>query len=61
MTDPLDVKPNKVDAWRVERSDYQRVGGGVICDHCGFEIYDHPPVVGYPWLKRLCNGKLVKT
>jgi hypothetical protein len=51
---------NKCDSKRVEDGDWRRVGGGVICETCGLEYYDHPSVPGARWLNRLCDGRLVK-
>lgn len=31
-----------------------------LCPVCGYKYYDHAPVIGYPWLNRLCDGRLVK-
>lgn len=53
-------KPYKPDAVRVERGDYIRAGGDVMCDVCRCAYYEHAPVVGFEWLQRLCDGKLVK-
>lgn len=53
-------RPYKPDAMRVERGDWLRAGGAVICSVCGFEYRKHAPVVGFEWLNRLCNGMLVR-
>lgn len=42
-----------------------RCGGGVTCEICGKEYYDHKPEMnllydGYPFLTVLCNGERVK-
>ena len=50
-------KPDRI---RVERGDWIRVSGDIECTICGCVYYDHAPVQGYPWLKRLCDGRLVK-
>lgn len=58
---PLSLaKPNKVDQKRVDDGDWYRAGGDAICEHCGFVYYDHPPVPHFLWLRRLCNGNLIK-
>lgn len=54
------VKPYKPDAIRVDNGDWKRASGDVQCTKCGCLYYDHARVVGFPWLKRLCNGDLVK-
>ena len=47
--------------------DWHRAGGGVICAECGKEYRSHLFVEEYrdwqgePWLRKLCNGDLVKT
>lgn len=53
-------RPYKPDQKRVDEGDYIRAGGGAICDRCGFPYYDHAPVVGYEWLTRACDGRLLK-
>ena len=30
------------------------------CDVCGCSYSAHQPVPGYPWLRKLCDGELVK-
>lgn len=43
-----------------------RAGAGMICPECGKEYRKHPNAKehldwqGHPYLRRLCNGKLVK-
>lgn len=55
------LRPNKVDYRRIEEQhDWYRAGGDCICERCGMKYYDHPPVIGWTWLKRICNGDLVK-
>lgn len=56
----VDTAPNKVDQRRVDHGDYIRAGGDVTCSACGFLYYDHPIVVGFSWLHRICDGRLVK-
>jgi hypothetical protein len=53
-------KPYKPDAKRVDENDYARAGGDTVCSRCGFAYYDHAPVVGFPWVQRLCDGRFVK-
>jgi hypothetical protein len=50
--------PNEIDL--LENGELFRVGGGVICEHCGKEYNDHPNVEHYEWMTRLCNGQFVK-
>jgi len=54
------VRPYRPDIVRVDRGDWKRAGGDCICDVCGFVYYDHQVVTGYRWLRKLCNGELVK-
>jgi hypothetical protein len=54
------LRPYKPDKKRVDAGDWIRASGLCICQVCGFEYYDHAPVVGYEWLQRLCDGRLVK-
>lgn len=54
-------KPYKPDRTRVEEMhDWQRASGDCICEVCGHKFYDHHEVPGYGWLRKLCNGDLVK-
>jgi hypothetical protein len=53
-------RPYKPDLIRVTRGDWVRASGACICEVCGEEYYDHAPVIGYDWLTRLCDGRLVK-
>jgi hypothetical protein len=54
-------KPYEPDRIRVEdKNDWQRAGGDCICDVCGCNYYSHSPVIGFDWLNRLCDGRLVK-
>jgi hypothetical protein len=44
---------------------YHRAGGDCVCPACGKKFYDHPYTghrdhSGHRWLKRLCDGRLVK-
>lgn len=52
-------RPYRPDVVRVEKGDYTRVGGDVICEICGCPYKDHIEVTGYSWLNRLCDGRLV--
>ncbi len=56
----LKFRPFKPDRIRVDRGDYTRAGGDVVCSICGCCYYDHPNVRGYEWLHRACDGKLLK-
>lgn len=61
MTDELARRrPYKPDAIRVDRADWMRASGMSICEVCGVCYFDHAPVQGYEWLRRLCDGGLVK-
>ncbi len=31
-----------------------------ICYICGCKFSEHQPVQGYPWLRKLCDGELVR-
>lgn len=53
-------KANKVDKHRVDHGDFARAGGDVTCKVCGHVYYDHPVVVGFEWLRRACDGRLLK-
>jgi len=44
-----------------EMSDWSRVSGDSICDICGCKYFEHQRVPGYSWLRKLCDGELVKT
>jgi len=50
---------------RQSTEEWSRAGGDVLCEKCGLPYYDHPycPLFFYqcrPYLKRLCDGRLVK-
>lgn len=49
-----------IDAAGVARIDRDRMGGGVACDECGHELYDHPKLPGATFLTVLCDGSLAK-
>lgn len=53
-------KPFIGDHIRVERGEFVRGSGESICTVCGQKIYDHPSVPAYSWLRRHCNGNLIK-
>lgn len=57
---PERLRPYKLDEIRVERGDWYRAGGDCICEVCGCKYYDHQPVTGFRWLRKLCDGSLVK-
>lgn len=54
------ARPYKPDQIRVDRGDYVRASGLVLCEVCGVCYFDHPPVVGFEWLRRACDGRLLK-
>lgn len=59
--DPIAApRPNKVDKHRLDHGDYVRASGDVTCKVCGHVYYDHPVVVGFEWLRRACDGRLLK-
>jgi hypothetical protein len=48
-----------------ETVDFHRADGNCTCDECGQPYWRHPlsgPLsdLGLPFLRRLCNGELVK-
>lgn len=53
-------KPSKATRVRIERGDFVRVSGLVLCEVCQVEYSDHDPVIGYPWLRHGCDGRLLK-
>ena len=53
-------RPYKPDVIRVERGDWTRASGMTLCEVCAVCYFDHAPVVGFEWLNRLCDGRLVK-
>ena len=53
-------KPFRPDTIRVERGDYVRVSGDVECPVCGCEYWMHATVQGYEFLRRACDGRLLK-
>lgn len=55
-----DPRPNKVDKHRLDHGDYVRASGEVTCKVCGHAYCDHPVVVGFEWLRRACDGRLLK-
>ncbi len=57
----MKVGPYEPDRIRVEEMhDWRRAGGSQRCEVCGCHYWNHAPVHGYPWLRRLCDGDLVK-
>lgn len=50
----------KPDVIRVDRGDYVRASGMVLCETCGVCYFDHAPVTGFSWLVRACDGRLLK-
>jgi hypothetical protein len=57
---PMEHRLYEPDEIRVERGDWHRASGLVECLVCGLPCYDHAPVTGFPWLHRICDGRLVK-
>ncbi len=53
-------KPSKAVRVRIDRGDFVRVSGMRPCDVCGVEYSDHDPVIGFPWLRHGCDGRLLK-
>lgn len=65
------ARPNKIDAERIDKGDWHRASGEGICGGrvidregtrggCGHAYAEHPVVPGFEWLRRLCDGRLVK-
>jgi hypothetical protein len=54
------ARPNKIDAARADRGDWDRAAGDALCASCESQLYDHPVVPGIEWLRRRCDGRLVK-
>lgn len=54
------ARPNKIDAARADRGDWHRAAGDALCVSCESPLHDHPVVPGIEWLRRRCDGKLVK-
>lgn len=57
---PPTARPFKSDQARIDRGEYDRAAGDAACAVCGLPLYDHPDVRGYEWLRRRCDGRLVK-
>lgn len=55
-----ELKPFKGDRLRVDHGDYVRASGLSICTTCGEQLVSHPHVPGFVWLRRGCDGRLVK-
>lgn len=53
-------KPSKPDAILVERGEWRRASGLTTCHVCSLLFADHGRVLGYEWLTRICDGRLVK-
>jgi hypothetical protein len=53
-------RPAKSDAVRVSRGDYVRVSGDIECRVCGCDYYSHAVVQGFTFLRRGCDGRLLK-
>ena len=58
--------PERVGEEVSDYPDFRRAGGACICDGCGEEYRKHPhdqrykTYEGNPYLRRLCDGRLVK-
>lgn len=62
LVDPSRVESiHRIDRLRIDRGDMVRVGGDIECSVCGFAYYDHPQIAGASFLKRACDGRLIKT
>lgn len=53
-------KPSKAVRVRLDRGDFMRVSGQVLCEVCQVAYSDHDPVIGFPWLRHGCDGRLLK-
>lgn len=53
-------RPYAPDQLRVDRGDWNRASGHCDCAVCGLNYFAHVPVLGFEWLTRLCDGRLVK-
>lgn len=53
------MRPNRIDAARVDRGDWQRASPILVCA-CGAQYAEHGHVHGFEWLRRLCDGRFVK-
>lgn len=51
--------PARPDRIRVAESDWEEGKADYICE-CGCAYSEHVKVPGYEWLRRLCDGSLVK-
>jgi hypothetical protein len=59
-----DVIPRNLDNLKdqdFESITWYRADGRTLCPVCGIEYVHHPELVSVPFLKRICNGLLVKT
>jgi len=54
---PVPSRPDKI---RVESGEWEEAYGDFICEDCGCYYREHVHVPGYWWLRRLCDGSLVK-
>ena len=43
-----------------EEGDYEDALPNEVCDICGCQFREHAPVQGYGWLRRICDGDLVR-
>lgn len=51
--------PSRPDIIRVEAGEWEEAYGSYTCE-CGCRYDEHVKVPGYWWLRRLCDGELVK-
>jgi len=51
--------PSRPDVIRVQDGDWDEAHASYVCD-CGCRYDEHVRVPGYGWLRRLCDGELVK-
>jgi len=52
--------PSRPDKIRVAEGDWEDAYSDYRCDVCGCRYDEHVTVPGYTWLRRICDGTLVK-
>lgn len=52
--------PSRPDRIRVADGDWEYGQADYTCEVCGCRYDEHVRVPGYEWLRRLCDGTLVK-
>jgi len=52
--------PSRPDRIRIADGDWEYGQANSICGDCGCRYDEHVRVPGYTWLRRLCDGILVK-